>query len=86
MLNKSLDKVSMVRASFGATQNRLEHKIADLNTTRENVTQSESTIRDADIASEMINFTKSQIIQQAAQSMLAQSNQMPQTVLQLIGQ
>lgn len=86
MLNKSLDKVSMVRASFGATQNRLEHKIADLNTTRENVTQSESTIRDADMASEMINFTKSQIMQQAAQSIIAQSNQMPQTVLQLIGQ
>ena len=89
--NKALDrvdyainKVSMMRTVFGAAQNRLEHKITNLTITNENLTESESSIRDTDMASEMLNFTKYNIIQQAAQSMLVQANQLPQSVLQLL--
>ena len=75
----------MVRATFGSIQNRMEHKIENLTTTNENLTDAESTIRDTDMASEMLNYTKYNILQQAAQSMLAQANQQPQSILQLLG-
>ena len=81
----AINKVSMVRATFGSVQNRLEHKIENLTTTAENMTEAESTIRDTDMASEMMNYTKNNILQQAAQSMLAQANAQPQGVLQLLG-
>ncbi len=81
----AINKVSMVRATFGSVQNRLEHKIENLTTTAENMTEAESTIRDTDMASEMMNYTKYNILQQAAQSMLAQANAQPQGILQLLG-
>lgn len=84
-IDKAINKTSMVRASFGAIQNRLEHKITNLTTTSENLTEAESSIRDTDMASEMMNYTKFNILQQAAQSMLAQANQQPQSILQLLG-
>ncbi|MDY3793250.1 MAG: flagellin, partial [Oscillospiraceae bacterium] len=76
-IDNAINKVSMVRASFGAMQNRLEHKIANLNTNNENLTAAESRIRDTDMAKEMTNFTKNQILSQASQAMLAQANQLP---------
>ncbi len=84
-IDNAINKVSMVRASFGAVQNRLEHKIANLDTNNENLTAAESRIRDTDMAEEMTNFTKNQILAQASQAMLAQANQLPQGVLQLLG-
>ncbi len=81
----AVNKVSMVRATFGAIQNRLEHKIENLTATAENMTEAESTIRDTDMASTMMDYTKYNILQQAAQSMLAQANQQPQSILQLLG-
>ena len=81
----AINKVSMVRATFGAIQNRLEHKIENLTATAENMTEAESTIRDTDMASTMMDYTKYNILQQAAQSMLAQANQQPQSILQLLG-
>ncbi len=84
-IDNAINKVSMVRATFGATQNRLEHKIENLTTNSENLTEAESTIRDTDMASEMLNYTKYNVLQQAAQSMLAQANQQPQSILQLLG-
>ena len=84
-IDNAINKTSMVRATFGSIQNRMEHKIENLTTTNENLTDAESTIRDTDMASEMLNYTKYNILQQAAQSMLAQANQQPQTVLQLLG-
>ncbi len=84
-IDKAINKTSMVRATFGAIQNRLEHKITNLTTTSENLTEAESSIRDTDMASEMMNYTKFNILQQAAQSMLAQANQQPQSILQLLG-
>lgn len=83
-IDNAINKVSMVRGTFGAIQNRLEHKIDNLNTTSENLTSAESRIRDTDMASEMMNFTKNQILSQASQSMLAQANQLPQGVLSLL--
>ncbi|MGN0598417.1 MAG: flagellin [Oscillospiraceae bacterium] len=80
----AINKVSMVRGSFGAIQNRLEHKIDNLNVTSENLTSAESRIRDTNMAEEMMNFTKNQILSQASQSMLAQANQLPQGVLSLL--
>ncbi|MGN0695582.1 MAG: flagellin [Oscillospiraceae bacterium] len=84
-IDNAINKVSMVRATFGATQNRLEHKIDNMNVTKENITSAESRIRDTDVAEEMSNFTKNQILSQASQSMLAQANSLPQNVLQLLG-
>ena len=84
-IDNAINKVSMVRATFGATQNRLEHKIDNLTTTSTNLTEAESSIRDTDMASEMMTYTKYNILQQAAQSMLAQANQQPQSILQLLG-
>lgn len=84
-IDNAINKVSMVRATFGATQNRLEHKIDNMNVTKENITSAESRIRDTDVSEEMANFTKNQILSQASQSMLAQANSLPQNVLQLLG-
>lgn len=83
-LDHALNKVSMVRSTFGAAQNRLEHKIDNLNNTEENLTSAESRIRDTDMAKEMMNFTKEQILVQSSQAMLAQANSLPQGVLSLI--
>ena len=80
----ALDKVSSERAKLGAYQNRLEHTINNLGTTSENLSASESRIRDVDMAKEMMSFTKNNILSQAAQAMLAQANQQPQSVLQLL--
>ncbi len=73
-----------MRAKLGAIQNRLEHTIANLDTASENLQSSESRIRDVDMANEMVNFTKNNILNQAATAMLSQANQQPQTVLQLL--
>ncbi len=83
-LDLAINRVSSERAKLGAMQNRLEHTINNLSVTSENLSASESRIRDVDMAKEMMNFTKYNILQQAATAMLAQANQMPQTVLQLL--
>ncbi len=83
-INDAIEKVSVQRSSLGAFQNRLEHSIKNLDTSAENLQSSESRIRDVDMAKEMMNFQKNNILQQAAQSMLAQANQAPQGVLQLL--
>jgi flagellin len=80
----ALTTVSTNRSELGAVQNRLEHTINNLGTTSENLAAAESRIRDTDMAKEMMNFTKNNILMQAAQSMLAQANQQPQGVLQLL--
>ena len=81
----AIDDVSSRRAAtFGAVQNRLEHTLNNLATYQENLTASESRIRDVDMAAEMVQFTKNQILQQAGTSMLAQANQAPQGVLSLL--
>ncbi|MBR3920710.1 MAG: flagellin [Oscillospiraceae bacterium] len=83
-IDNALNKVSMVRATFGSIQNRLEHKIANLDVSAENMQASESRIRDTDMAKEMMSFTKNQILSQASQAMLAQANSLPQGVLSLL--
>ncbi|MED3500776.1 flagellin [Brevibacillus agri] len=83
-LDAALKKVSDERAKLGAVQNRLEHTINNLGTASENLTAAESRIRDVDMAKEMMEFTKQNILTQAAQAMLAQANQQPQGVLQLL--
>ena len=83
-INAAIDKVSAYRAKLGATQNRLEHTITSTDNTVENIQASESRIRDTDMAQEMMNYTKSNILTQAAQSMLAQANQAPNQVLSLL--
>ncbi|MED4461187.1 flagellin [Metabacillus fastidiosus] len=83
-LDKAIKSVSSERAKLGAVQNRLEHTINNLNTSSENLTAAESRIRDVDMAKEMMNQTKNSILSQAAQAMLAQANQQPQGVLQLL--
>jgi flagellin len=83
-LDTAIQTVSTTRATLGATQNRLEHKINNLNVTVENLSASESRIRDTDMAMEMVAFTRSQILSQAGTAMLAQANQAPQNVLQLL--
>ncbi len=84
-IDDAIKKVSTQRAKLGAVQNRLEHTVNSLNTANENLSAAESQIRDTDMAAEMIKYTKSNILQQASQSMLAQANQQPQGVLQLLG-
>ena len=76
--------VSTQRAAFGAAQNALEHTVNSISVAAENFTASESRIRDLDVASEMVSFTKSQILQQAGTAILAQANQAPQTILSLL--
>jgi flagellin len=83
-IDAAIDAVSTLRGSFGAVQNRLEHTLNNLATYQENLTASESRIRDVDMASEMVEFSKNQILQQAGTSMLAQANQAPQAVLSLL--
>jgi flagellin len=84
-MDTAISYVNEQRGKLGASQNRLEHTINNLSTTSENLTASESRIRDVDMAKEMMNYTKLNILQQAAQSMLAQANQAPQGVLKLLG-
>ena len=83
-IDSAIGNVSKIRGNLGAVQNRLEHRLANLATYQENLTASESRIRDVDMASEMTKFTKLNILQQAGTSMLAQANQAPQGVLSLL--
>jgi flagellin len=83
-IDAAIVNLNAMRATYGATQNRLEHLINNLSTYEENITASESRIRDVDMADEMANFTKLQILQQAGTSMLAQANQSSQSVLNLL--
>jgi flagellin len=83
-IDAAIDAISAQRAQFGAVQNRLEHTLSNLAVYQENLTASESRIRDVDMAAEMVNFTKLQILQQSGTAMLAQANQTPQSVLQLL--
>jgi flagellin len=83
-VNSAITQVSTARANLGAIQNRLEHTIKNLDTAGENLQASESLIRDVDMAKEMMEFTKNNILNQAATAMLAQANQAPQGVLQLL--
>jgi flagellin len=83
-IDAAIQGVSSARSTFGAVQNRLEHTVANLAIYQENLTASESRIRDVDMASEMVMFTKLQILQQAGTSMLAQANAAPQAVLSLL--
>ena len=83
-INSAIETVSAERSKMGAVQNRLQFTTNSLSTTAENLTAAESRIRDVDMAKEMMSFTKNNILSQAAQSMLAQANQQPQAVLQLL--
>mgnify|MGYP004546496525 FL=1 len=83
-IDKALVNVSTQRAKFGAIQNRLEHTIKNIDNTSENLQAAESRVRDVDMAKEMMNYSKNNILNQAAQSMLAQANQQPQNVLNLL--
>lgn len=85
LIDAAIVKVSTTRSSLGAAQNRLEHTIRNLDTSAENLQAAESRIRDVDMAQEMMEFTKNNILQQAATAMLAQANMLPQSVLQLLG-
>ncbi|MGB3933213.1 MAG: flagellin, partial [bacterium] len=84
-IQDALDKVSGERSKLGALQNRLEHTINNLSVAAENLTAAESRIRDVDMAKEMMEFTKNQILIQAGTAMLANANVRPQSVLQLLG-
>jgi flagellin len=84
VLDQAISTVSTERAKLGANQNRLEHTISNLNTSSENLTAAESRIRDVDMAKEMMQFSKNNILSQAAQAMISQANQQPQGVLQLL--
>ncbi len=84
VIDRAIDSVSKQRANLGAYQNRLEHTINNLTTASTNLTAAESRIRDVDMAKEMMNFTRLNILMQAGNSMLAQANQLPQNVLQLL--
>ncbi len=85
VINSALTKISLQRSTLGAIQNRLEHTIANADNTAENLQAAESRIRDLDMADEMVKYSKSSILQQAGQSMLAQANQATQGVLSLLG-
>ena len=84
-IQSAITKVSTQRSALGAIQNRLEHTIANLDTTSENTSSAESRIRDTDMADAMVEYSKNQILAQAGQSMLAQENQATQGVLSLLG-
>ena len=84
VINGAIDMISSMRSDFGALQNRLEHTINNLGVQKENITAAESRIRDVDMAKEMMAYTKNNILVQASQAMLAQANQIPQGVLQLL--
>ena len=83
-IRSAINYVSDVRGTLGATQNRLDHTINNLSVMQENIQDAESTIRDTDVAAEMMAYTKNNILIQSAQAMLAQANQVPQGVLQLL--
>ncbi|NLZ52468.1 MAG: flagellin, partial [Thermoanaerobacteraceae bacterium] len=83
--DQAIKQVSAQRSQLGAWQNRLEHTIKNLDTSAENLQAAESRIRDVDMAKEMMEFTRQNILQQAATAMLAQANMAPQTVLKLLG-
>jgi flagellin len=83
-IDEKISSVSTARANLGALQNRFEHTVKNINVSVENLSASESRIRDTDMASEMVNFTRAQILSQAGTSMLAQANQIPQGVLSLL--
>jgi len=83
-IDAAIDAVTDVRSGFGAVQNRLDHALSVTGVYQENLTSAESRIRDVDMADEMVNLTKNQILQQAGTAMLAQANQAPQAVLQLL--
>ena len=83
-IKNAISGVSAFRAKLGAYQNRLEHTVANLSVMHENMTNAESSIRDTDVADEMMAYTKNNIMIQSAQAMLAQANQQPQGVLQLL--
>jgi len=83
-IKTAINTVSDVRGTLGATQNRLDHTINNLSVMTENIQDAESTIRDTDVAEEMMAYTKNNILIQSAQAMLAQANQVPQGVLQLL--
>ncbi len=85
IVDAALQQVSDQRSALGSVQNRLEHTIRNLDNSSENLQAAESRIRDVDMAKEMMEFTKNNILSQASQSMLAQANQLPQSVLQLLG-
>ena len=84
-VDSAIGEVSSERSKLGAMQNRLEHTINNLSTSEENLTAARSRIKDVDMAKEMMNMSKQQILQQAGTAMMAQANQMPQGVLQLLG-
>lgn len=84
LIDEQIENVSTARAGLGAVQNRLEHTIKNVNVAVENLSASESRIRDTDMASEMVSFTRAQILSQAGTAMLAQANQIPQGVLSLL--
>lgn len=83
-INDAIDSVSKQRSQLGAIENRLDHTVNNLDTTSENLTSANSRIRDTDMASEMMNYTQNNVLTQAAQAMLAQANQQPSQVLQLL--
>lgn len=85
ILDNAIENVSRQRATLGAVQNRLQHTVANIGVSAENLAASESRIRDTDMAKEMTAFTRSQILQQAGVSMLSQANMTPQSVLKLLG-
>ena len=84
-LSEMISAVSNERSNMGAVQNRLEHTINSLRVSSENLSAANSRIRDTDMAAEMMNYTQANVLQQAGMSMLAQANQAPQNVLQLVG-
>lgn len=84
LINNAIQSVSLQRSKLGAYQNRLDHTVNNLTTSSENLTSAESRIRDVDMAKEMTNYQKNSILNQASQAMLAQANQLPQGVLQLL--
>ncbi|WP_018394653.1 flagellin [Bacillus sp. 37MA] len=84
LIDIAIAKVSSERSNLGAIQNRLEHTVTNLQTANENLTAAESRIRDLDMAKEMTQFTRNNILNQAGQAMLAQANQLPQGILQLL--
>ena len=83
-IDAAIARVSTIRGTFGAVQNRLEHTITSIGVASENLNASESRIKDLDVASEMVTFTKTQILQQAGTAILAQANQAPQSILSLL--
>ena len=83
-IDTAIKSVSTSRGALGAAQNTLEHTVANLGVAVENLTASESRVRDVDMAAEMVTFTKNQILSQAGTAMLAQANQVPQGILQLL--